>query len=153
MVKYPLSSVLSYETIPIADLCSSIIAEWAIARLQIEGARQDTLRADHKKFGDQDAKSASPPSDDSSLSAQDRSLKPIDGINLGATPTDEVSTVSAQGSYKCTSGKHSGRIFVTSNGIRFEAAVGSKDQWEMGYDNMHRVEKVRNSDPVPPPPN
>ena len=72
----------------------------------------------------------------------------IDGENAEANPAEKPSRISAHGSYKCVSGKHSGRLFVTSVDVRFEAALGSRDQWEIKYENMHRVEKVRNSDPI-----
>ena len=81
-------------------------------------------------------------------SVQDRSPTGIDEVNAKAKPVDKSPKVSAYGSYKCVSGKHSGRLSVTSNGIRFGTAVGSRDQWEMRYENMHRVEKVRNTDPI-----
>lgn len=133
-----------------------IVAEWAIARLQIEGARQEKPRVDHEKFVDLGTKVATQQSNGLSdsglqvtskyLPVQDRSPTAGDGVDSGATPTNDSPKVSVHGSYKCLSGKHSGKLLVTSTGVRFESAVGSRNQWEMRYDNMHRVEKVRNSD-------
>ena len=133
-----------------------IVAEWAIARLQIEGARQEKPRVHHEEFVDLETKVATQQSNGLSISGlqatgkylpvQDRSPTAVDGVDSGPAPTNDSSKVSVHGSYKCLSGKHSGKLLVTSTGIRFESAVGSKDQWEMRYDNMHRVEKVRNSD-------
>lgn len=133
-----------------------IVAEWAIARLQIEGARQEKHRVHHENSVDLETKVATQQSNGLSISGlqanskylpvQDRSPTAVDGVDLGATPTNDSPKVSVHGSYKCLSGNHSGHLLVTSTGVRFESAVGSKDQWEMRYDNMHRVEKVRNSD-------
>ena len=133
-----------------------IVAEWAIARLQIEGARQEKPRVQHERSVDLETKVATQQSKGLSISGlqatskhlpvQDRSPTAVDGVDLEATPTNDSPKVSVYGSYKCLSGKHSGKLLVTSTGVRFETAVGSKDQWEMRYDNMHRVEKVRNSD-------
>ena len=53
-------------------------------------------------------------------------------------------TVSEHGSYNCTSEKHLGRLFVSSEGVRFETAVRSKEKWRMQYDEMNRIEKVSN---------
>lgn len=135
-----------------------MVAEWAIARLQIEGARQETPRVHHEQLTDLEAEAAPQQSNETSISdlqdasknpsVQDRSTTAIDGVNAEAKPADKTPNVSAHGSYKCVSGKHSGRLFVTSIGIRFETAVGSRDRWEMRYENMHRVEKVRNTDPT-----
>lgn len=134
-----------------------IVAEWAIARLQIEGARQEKPRAHHEKSVDLEAKVTTQQSNGLSSSVsglqatskyppvQDRSPTAIDEVDPGATPTNDSPNVSVHGSYKCISGKHSGHLLVTSTGVRFESAVGSKDQWEMKYDNMYRVEKVRNN--------
>lgn len=80
--------------------------------------------------------------------AQDRSPNATNSSKPAVYLTDTNSKVSVHGSYKCTSGKHSGRLLVTSVGICFETAVGSRDQWEMSYDNMKRVEKVRSSSPI-----
>ena len=147
-----------YDNIKIADLRTSIVAEWAIARLQIEGARQETLRVHHEEIVGVEAEAGSQQSNESSVSdlqdaskhppIQDRSPTLIDRVNAEAKPADKTPKVSAHGSYKCVSGKHSGKLFVTSIGIRFETAVGSRDQWEIRYENMHRVEKVRITDPI-----
>lgn len=132
-----------------------IVAEWAVARLQIEGARQEKPRVHHENSVDLETKVATQQSNGLSISGlqatskyppvQDRSPTAVDEVDPGATPTNDSPKVSVHGSYKCISGKHSGNLLVTSTGVRFESAVGSRDQWEMGYDNMHRVEKVRNS--------
>lgn len=142
-------------TITIADLRMFIVAEWAIARLQIEGARQEKPRVHHEKSENLETKEATQQSNGPSISGlqatskyppvQDRSPTAVDGVDSGATPTNDSPKVSVHGSYECLSGKHSGTLLVTSTGVRFESAVGSRDQWEMRYDNMHRVEKVRNS--------
>ena len=133
-----------------------IVAEWAIARLQVEGARQEKPRVHHEKSVDLETKVATQQSNRLSIHGlqatskyplvQDRSPTALDGVDSGATPTNDSQKVSVHGSYECISGKHSGKIVVTSTGVRFESAVGSKDQWEMRYDNIHRVEKVCNSD-------
>ena len=133
-----------------------IVAEWAIARLQIEGARQEKPRVHHEKSVNLETKVATQQNNGLSISGlqatskeppvQDRSQTAIDGVDSGASPSNESQKVSVRGSYKCVSGKHSGNLLVTSTGVRFESAVGFRDQWEMRYDNMHRVEKVRNSD-------
>ena len=132
-----------------------IVAEWAIARLQIEGARQEKARVHHGKSADLETKTATQQSGGLSISGlratskhlpvQDRSPTAVDGVDPGATHTNDSPKVSIHGSYNCLSGKHSGKLIVTSTGVRFESAVGSKDQWEMRYDSMHRVEKVRHS--------
>ena len=83
-----------------------------------------------------------------SPAVQDCSPEAVSGVSSGPTPTDEIARVPAHGSYKCTSEKHSGRLFVTSLGVRFETNVGVRDQWQIKYDNMNRVEKVRDSDPI-----
>ena len=133
-----------------------IVAEWAIARLQIEGARQEQARIHRGKSVDLKTKLATQQSNGLSMSGpqatskhppvQNPSPTAVAGVDSGATPTNDSPEVSVHGSYKCTSGKHSGKLLVNSTGVRFESAVGSRDQWEMRYANMHRVEKVRNSD-------
>ena len=135
-----------------------LIAEWAIARLQIEGARQNTLGARREKH--QDLKPELTPQKgggaseyclqaaSNHLAEQDHSLTSADGVGPGATQTAGSTTVLIHGSYKCTSGKSSGRLFVTSLDVRFEQAVGSRDRWNINYEAIHRVEKVRKSDPI-----
>lgn len=133
-----------------------IVAEWAIARLQIEAARQEKPRVRHEKSVDLEIIVAAQQSNRLSVSGlqatskyptvQDRSSTAVAGVDSGAPPTNDFAKASVHGSYKCLSGKHSGKLLVNSTGVRFESAVGSKDQWEMRYDNMHRVEKVSNSD-------
>lgn len=133
-----------------------IVAEWAIARLQIEGARQEKPYVHHEKSVDLETKVVTEESNRVSVSGlqatskypptEDRSPTVVDGVDSGATPTNDSPKVSVHGSYKCLSGKHSGNLLVTSTGVRFESAVGSRDQWEMRYGNMHRVEKVCSSD-------
>lgn len=132
-----------------------IVAEWAIARLQIEGARQEKPRVHHENPVDLEAKVTTQQSNGPSISGlqatgkyppvQDRSPTAVDEVDPGATPTNDSPKVSVHGSYNCISGKHSGHLLVTSTGVRFESAVGSRDQWELKYDNMYRVEKVRNN--------
>ena len=133
-----------------------IVAEWAIARLQVEGARQEKPRIHHETSVDLETKVTTQQSNGPSISGlqatskyppvQNRSPTAVDEVDTGATPTNDSSKVSVRGSYKCISGKHSGKLLVTSIGVRFESVVGSRDQWEMRYDNMHRVEKVRDCD-------
>ena len=133
-----------------------IVAEWAIARLQVEGARQEKPRIHHETSVDLETKVTTQQSNGLSISGlqatskyppvQNRSPTAVDEVDTGATPTNDSSKVSVRGSYKCISGKHSGKLLVTSTGVRFESVVGSRDQWEMRYDNMHRVEKVRDCD-------
>ena len=134
----------------------SIIAEWAIARLQIEGARQKTLGVHQDNALDMKpeltlpnggATSASDPQDASNhLAEQDPSLTSVEPVNPGAPPSKMISVY---GSYKCISGKSSGRLSVTSHDVRFEKTLGLKDQWKMEYDIIHRIEKVCNSDYIP----
>ena len=140
-----------------ADLRMCIVAEWAIARLQVEGARQEKLRVHREESVDLDTTVATQQGNglsNSELQAtskyppvQDRSPTAIDGVDLGATSTSDPpkALVRVHGSYKCLSGNHSGKLLVTSTGVRFESAVGSRDQWELRYGNLHRVEKVRNN--------
>lgn len=80
---------------------------------------------------------------------QGRSPEAVNGAKPGATSSSGRSArVPVHGSYKCINEKHSGRLIVTSLGVRFETAVGAKNQWQIGYDNMYRVEKVRNRNPI-----
>ena len=62
--------------------------------------------------------------------------------------TDQNAKVLTHGSYGCTSDKHSGRLSVTSLGISFKPAVGAKEQWQLSYDDIHRVKKVRIIDTI-----
>ena len=140
------------------DLCTFHVAEWAIARLQIEGARQMTPGVHQEKPVDLESRvtpqasgrisMASLGTASKSPAVQDCSPEAVSGVSSGATSADESARVPAHGSYKCTSEKHSGRLFVTSLGVRFETNVGVRDQWQIRYDNMSRVEKVRDSDPI-----
>ena len=147
----------SFKWRTISDLRAFIVAEWAIARLQIEGARQETSGVHQEKHVDLESEGA--PQHRSGLSipslpaskhpaVQHRSLRAVDGVNPGADPTARSPRVFVHASYKCTSGRHSGSLFVTSLGVHFETAVGFRHQWEIRYSNMKRVEKVRNSDPI-----
>ena len=107
----------------ISDLCGCIVAEWSIARLQIEGARQEALGARRENPVDVESKMA-PQQSGLSISNLDAAGKhsPVQG----ATPDDRSAILSAHVSYKCTSEKHSGRLFVNSLGIRFEGSMGDK---------------------------
>lgn len=143
------------------DLRTFNTAEWAIARLQIEGARQETLDVRQQKPVDLESKvipqesgrlpMASLEAASKHSAVQGRSPEAVDGVNPGATLTDRSARVPAHGSYKCINEKHSGRLIVTSLGVRFETAVGARHQWQIRYDNMNRMEKVRNSDPISDP--
>ena len=146
----------SFKWRTVSDSRAFIVAEWAIARLQIEGTRQETFGVHQEKHVDLESKGApqhrgglSVPSLPTSKhsAVQHRSPRAVDGANPGADPTARSPRVLLHVSYKCTSGRHSGSLFVTSLGVRFETAVGFRHQWEITYGNMKRVEKVRNSDP------
>ena len=132
-----------------------ITAEWAIARLQIEGARQKTLSGNRGKPLDLKSKLTPQKGGGVSISSlqaasdhlteQDHSLTSVDEVDPGDAPS---TVVFVHGSYKCTSGKSSGRLFVTSLDVRFERTLGLKDQWMLKYETIHRMEKVRSSDPT-----
>jgi len=121
-------------------LTGARIAEWAIARLQVEALRQkSTADPGKKREGLQELKKAP---------SLPRDREPSSDPTWAA---DTESVVSKHGSYMCTDGKRSGRLHVTSVGVRFETALGFRNQWEMRYENMNRVEKVgtRNSPSQP----
>ena len=136
------------------DLRTLNIAEWAIARLQIEGARQENLVIHQQKPVDLESKvipqelggipMASLEATSKRPAGQGRSPEAVNGVNPEATSR----RVPAHGSYKCINEKHSGRLIVTSLGVRFETAVGARNQWQIEYDNIYRVEKVRNHNAI-----
>lgn len=64
------------------------------------------------------------------------------------TTNQNAAKTLTHGSYGCTSEKHSGRLSVTSLGISFKPALGAKDQWRLLYDDIHRIHKVRITDPI-----
>lgn len=83
------------------ESCSLIhpSAEWAIARLQVQGSR---LNAEH--------------------------------------PDIETNV---QVSYTCSSKNHSGKLVVTSKGVRFDSFGLPHHEWNVPYNRMYRVEKNR----------
>ena len=77
---------------------------------------------------------------------QNHSPKIVGEVNPEAGLADRSARVQVHGSYKCKNENHSGRLLVTSVGIIFEPAVAVRGQWQINYDDMHRVEKVSTSD-------
>ncbi|KAI4263525.1 MAG: hypothetical protein L6R42_001331 [Xanthoria sp. 1 TBL-2021] len=51
-------------------------------------------------------------------------------------------SVQSHGSYTCSSGKHGGRLVVTSQGIQFQPFVTSHNQWKVAFNKIKRMEKV-----------
>ena len=94
----------------------SFVAEWAIARLQIEGARQERYKAQGEEITKEN-------SDHDTI-----------------TENSAFNTI--RGFYNCISGKHSGKLFVTSSGVQFREAIGTKHHWELCYDDIHLIQKV-----------
>lgn len=123
------------------DLTDTLIAEWAIARLQVEGLRQKgSIDPKEKREGLQDLKQAP-----ELPSAKRSPSKEGGGIFPAIASTEHTNVVVGEhGSYKCIYGKHSGRLYVDSVGVHFESTLGvrERDQWEVRYEDMNRVEKV-----------
>lgn len=131
------------------NLTDTTIAEWALARLQVEGLRQkSTIDPNEKSAGLRDLKQAP----ELPTVANDSSKAAGTIAPPSASVGDPNSTTTDHGSYQCIYGKHSGRLHVTSIGIHYRNTLGARerDQWEVRYENMDRVEKVRNNNDHPP---
>ena len=82
------------------------------------------------------------------LDVRNHSPKVVSEVDPVADLADRSARVRVHGSYKCRNENRSGRLLVTSIGVNFEPAVAVKGQWEMKYDDIHRVEKVSISDHI-----
>lgn len=102
------------------------LAEWAIARLQVE--------ARHTK------KAVLPNNEKDSGSHVDRDMK-------GASPNENNASVEI-GKYHCTSQNHHGDLILTAEGVRYVTAVRSNLLWELRYDNVKTIQKSRSGDGV-----
>ncbi|KAL9130871.1 MAG: hypothetical protein Q9175_006917 [Cornicularia normoerica] len=109
-------------------------AEWAIARLQIEGARQKTSGIDQEKSMDMETKAL--PGTGNGISTADHQEANKHSAAQDRSPN---ATNSSKPAVYLTDTNSKVPVHV---GICFETAVGSRDQWEMSYDNMKRVEKI-----------
>ena len=102
------------------------VAEWAIARLQVE-ARQSTKGMARKRSeelggaSDRDEKSRSPNGDEGTESA----------IDIGK--------------YHCTCQSHHGDLHVSSHGARYVTAVRSTLLWTLQYDECKSIRKQSDS--------
>lgn len=121
----------------------------------MEGARQEALGLHQSKADDVGPKVAPPPDGEPSTSSfptaagkhptvPDRPPEVASAADSEAAgPVDDRSArVQVHGSYKCQNAKHSGRLLVTSLGVRFEPVVAVREQWDIRYEHLHRVEKV-----------
>ena len=46
------------------------------------------------------------------------------------------------GEYHCRCRDHIGKLCVTSEGVRFQTAVRSKELWKLGYEELKGIHKV-----------
>ena len=103
-----------------------IVAEWAIARLQVEArqSKKAMARKHSQELGgasDRDEKSRSSRTDEGTESA----------IDIGK--------------YHCTCQSHHGDLHVSSHGARYVTAVRSTLLWELQYDDCKTIRKESDS--------
>lgn len=100
------------------------VAEWAIARLQVE--------ARHSK----DAMPQKP---------LPKSRDPLDEGAKPSKPDDETAAAVDIGRYHCTCQNHHGELHVSSNGARYVTAIRSTLLWQLRYDNCKTIRKQSDS--------
>ena len=109
-----------------ATLRLLIVAEWAIARLQVE-ARQSTNAMARKRS--QELGGASERDEKSRPSNADEGME--SAIDIGK--------------YHCTCQSHHGDLHVSSHGARYVTAVRSTLLWKLQYDNCKTIRKQSDS--------
>lgn len=98
------------------------LAEWAIARLQVEAAhRAEALRQVDSASGPVDDRQKVPNSD-----------------NLGESRDRELSL----GQFHCTSQSHHGELCVTSKRVKYKTAIRSQILWDLQFDDLAMLQKV-----------
>ena len=103
------------------------LAEWAIARLQVE--------ARHTKQAVLPPNNAEDPSSQADPKKKSESPKEVDA-------TVEI------GKYHCTSQNHHGDLILTAEGVRYVTAVRSNVLWELRYDNVKTIQKPKSGDGI-----
>lgn len=101
-----------------------IVAEWAIARLQVEAKHsKDTMpqKPSQKLRGASDDETTSSNADDETEL----------GVDIGK--------------YHCTCQNHHGNLHVSSNGARYVTAVRSNLLWQLRYENCKAIRKQSES--------
>lgn len=101
-----------------------IVAEWAIARLQVE-ARHSADAMPQKSVG------------------KDRG--PSDKEDTCSKVDDETEHAVDIGKYHCTCQSHHGNLHVSSNGAHYVTAVRSTLLWELRYQNCKTIRKQSDS--------
>ena len=97
------------------------IAEWAIARLQVEAAHR---------------KAAMTQRDPTSHSDENRT------DSKQGDPDEEQEREFTLGEFHCTSQSHHGDLCVTSKGVKYKTAIRSHILWELPYENVTTLQKV-----------
>lgn len=101
-----------------------IVAEWAIARLQVE-ARHSADAMPQKSVG--------------------KDMGPSDKEDTCSKVDDETEHAIDIGKYHCTCQSHHGNLYVSSNGAHYVTAVRSTLLWELRYQNCKTIRKQSDS--------
>jgi len=109
-------------------LCSATLAEWAIARLQVE-ARHSKEAMSQKQA---DCFPSSATGELSPLQITEEERDPGAAIDIGK--------------YHGTSQNHHGDLYVTSRDIRYVTAVRSNVLWRLQYDEIKTIQKTTSGD-------
>lgn len=100
------------------------IAEWAIARLQVEARHSKDAMAQKPSAKGRNTSDKKPPS---------------------AKSDDETDTLVDVGRYHCTCQNHHGDLHVSSNGAHYVTAVRSTLLWKLRYDECKNIRKQSDS--------
>ena len=101
-----------------------ILAEWAIARLQVE-ARHSKSALPQQASGDVGGSSHKE--------------------SLSSSPDHESDIMVDIGKYHCTSQSHHGNLHVSSTGVRYVTAVRSTLLWKVQFDECKTIRKRSDS--------
>lgn len=105
-------------------LTALIVAEWAIARLQVEARHSKNAMPKKPSHENRDAS---------------------DKISKFPKIDDETESGVDIGKYHCTCQNHHGELRVSSNGARFVTAVRSNLLWKLRYDDCKIIRKHSDS--------
>lgn len=59
------------------------------------------------------------------------------------TETSDVDITLEAGKYKCKCRNHLGKLSISTEGVKFNTAVRSHEQWSLRYSELKSVKKVR----------
>lgn len=104
------------------ELTGGRIAEWAIARLQVEA--RHTKKAVISNGADRDKG------------------------QTGSKDSQELNAAIEIGKYHCTSQNHHGELILTAEGVRYVTAVRSNVLWVLRYDNVKTIQKPKSCEGI-----